>query len=72
MTQIPDDLLDQLNAAVTQGNDMVLEAAAQEIRDLRKTVKQLWLGTVWGAGKVAVFEGHKAVLLRAGIPGIRD
>ncbi len=72
MTQIPDDLLEQLDGVADEGGDELPAAAAQEIRSLRAAVNELWLGTVWGAGKGAVFEGHKSVLLRAGVSNIGD
>ncbi len=72
MTKIPNDLLEQLDTIAQEVDDGLPKAAAQEIRSLRAAVKELWLGTVWGAGKGAVFEGNRSVLLRAGVNDIGD
>ncbi len=45
---------------------------ADEIERLRAALSALWMGTVWGAGKAAVFEGHRHVMVRAGIEDIGD
>lgn len=43
-----------------------------EIERLRAALKSLWNGTVWGAGKGAVFESHRRTLIDAGIEDIGD
>ena len=44
-----------------------LEAQQREIDRLREALGALWTGTIWGAGKAAVFEAHRQTMISAGI-----
>ena len=70
-------LLERLDSDGATGFDMspgipTAREAAKEIRALRSALRELWAGTVWGAGKAAVFEVNKTTMIAAGIPNIGD
>lgn len=50
----------------------ILASLGEEIDGLRDALKDLWVGTTWGAGKGAVFEQHRNIMVRAGIQDIGD
>ena len=49
-----------------------LETQQREIDRLREALKSLWTGTLWGAGKAAVFEAHRQTMISAGVEDIGD
>jgi hypothetical protein len=62
----------EMLAELVEEQQTALDAQQREIESLREALKSLWTGTLWGAGKAAVFEAHRQTMISAGVEDIGD